>query len=201
MSLSLVYAGGSRVHVVDTAGRVVCAIPTQDSALGPANAGTALAASILHQATVLLDNAAILLLPTTALALLPAPGTNRMLWPHVVIATLDAQAGAYTNVDGAGAYFTSGLGVSNATYALWTESQSESYPILATGQNDLLTTVLTMSKAAGYLGGLTADVANVSFWIGFNNGVSLDFTGGHDDNTLRVSVAYYILNLTSGIFE
>jgi len=44
VSLSLVYAGGSLVHVVDAAGRIVCSLAAQDTPVGPANAGTAFAA-------------------------------------------------------------------------------------------------------------------------------------------------------------
>ena len=163
--------------------------------------------SILHQATVLLDNAAIKHLPTLGIDIVAAPGATKALIPLTAFFFLDWTAN-YGGIDADSAALkvgTSGVqlavllndvadGIAQVTGLL--AGGADVYNVVGTGgffSDDWGAFVATLTGIAA------ADALDRPIQITAQN--TLDYTLGHADNTLRVSVAYYILNLETGLFE
>lgn len=156
--------------------------------------------NFLHQATVLLTDAQIKALPTANRIVVPATETlnytgnpTQLLLPVMVTASLSS-VGAYTNID------------ASALVAIYWGDQD--VPITSVlGSN--LNTAQFRSIVWPFLGGpvsegfginLTDSLFDNSIRISASNAAAGNYTGGDPLNTLTVSVAYYVLNTTTGEF-
>lgn len=166
--------------------------------------------------TVRLTNAQIKELPNTAVELIPAQGpTKRIVWLHAVV-TVDTAAGAYTNLQDD--YCALYLGIDNFSYDWATAAADDVTAPYAAGANGVLdrltqlmgvTGVHTVRALAGDLQSFlgesgwalqtvfdASDLANKNFAIkGDNNGGGA-WTGGHDDNSMTVTVYWCLEDLT-----
>jgi hypothetical protein len=158
-------------------------------------------ASILHQATVTLTNAQITHLPAElgGIELVAAPGAGKLLIPQTAVFVLTSTV-AYANTSGYCVLFLD-QNEDQATTLV------QGNPFLDAGTSQIQVVTLATNLAADDsdffpnsfgLGGTWIDKA-LTVKAATDDGN--DFTGGHADNTLRVSVAYYVLNTTTGLFE
>lgn len=154
--------------------------------------------SLLHQATVTLTNAQIKTLPSLPMEVVAAPGANRMLLPVYGAVVLNAVAGAYADTDG-GAVLLKYVGG---------HSNGSTYGTIPFNQADITVCGLgSESNIKNYGGGdwtfwgpedLQSVLVNKALAIACENGT--DFTGGHADNSLTVTVAYMVLDTSTGAF-
>lgn len=151
---------------------------------------------VIRKKTVTLTDAQIKALPTTAVEIVPAPGAGRMI--RVVSTTIwcDTTLGAYTNLADQG-YIT--LAVNGQEYF--------SYLVNDTGESitqlsSLLAGETLVSKALLENSQINAwgveplalpDVENGAVTLVADN--DGDFTGGHADNYLKVTVLYTIIDV------
>ncbi len=151
----------------------------------------------LRQATVTLTNDQIIHLPSTGIEIVPAPGTNKALILVSGRVILDATHGAYTNLT-AGGFVQILVGTSDASNYVLTDFFGQT----GTVQIESFTPTTYWDETAGINKDLQAgdEVVNAALNLGpaFNTG---NFTVGHTLNTLRVSITYLILNITTGLFE
>lgn len=169
----------------------------------------------LHQATVTLTDAQIKALPTTPVTVVAAPGASKLIVPTVAVARL-AWVADYTGIDG-DTYVNVDLGTNGWVAKLQESTLSGVSALLAGGGPDGTVVAFTVNQLSGatvtpatplvhthqgaVVGGFyDADVVNVPLTISAYNG-GLNFTGGNVGNALSVSVAYYILNTLTGLFE
>lgn len=156
----------------------------------------------MRQRIVTLTNAQIKALPTTGVELIPVPGDNRVLIPTYALGRIiTGSSGAYT------------LDPFASLSLLWLGGAYASTPTQIGslfGTNDLdriikfffpETFVPDSGNFQGYPnagGHELSQVENKSIiikddWMGV-----ADYTGGHVNNSLRVSIGYVIYNVTSG---
>jgi len=156
--------------------------------------GTSLAAdaTVIRTTTLTLTDAQIKSAPTTHYQILPAPGANKLIVPIIAVATLDATAANYTNVDAGGATLQIEMGAGRS--ALY-EDISQAYPLLADGQSEKTRAVLTFGDAKGAIGALAAAIENDALELTWLNGASGNFTGGNAANNFRVTVVYTTIDL------
>ncbi len=181
------------------------------SALNTGGSGS----SILHQATVTLNNDAIKALPSGGVTIVASPGANLVILPTSIVYVVDTLAGAYTNIslpaDGAYLYVSwealdIDVGIQNTTANSPFMGDVVQMDNLLGGTAQQV--ILSQVPPAQYAGG--------SVWIPFTAPVGSaiekaltldcfndagDFDDGHADNTFTVSVAYLILNTSTGAFE
>lgn len=185
--------------------------PGIDTGSGSGNGG-----GIMHQATLTLDNDAIKILPSTPVEVIAAPGENRLVLPSftcVVIQnilthpydTISVNADGYMSLATSGPKVDiqdllvndSGIPLSSLTAFL---DSSISGTNLATAS-----VPFNQTFYAGWgiipLGVDKDNFVNKAYFLSVDNGFTGNFTGGHADNTLIVSVAYYIYNIATGLFE
>jgi len=153
-----------------------------------------------HQIVVSLTNTQIKAIPTDSFVIIPAPGAGRAIIPIAVIFQYNTVAGLYTNADAATWELYSGLEVYNAISVMFQprlNSDAAAYINAVAGFGALLVGAGTWEGFDNQLGDI---VANVPIYLRdlWNTGA---YTGGHASNTLKVSVAYYILNVSTGEFE
>jgi len=154
--------------------------------------------SILHQATVALTNAQITALPTTAVEIVAAPGINRQLCPVSAVFARNFTSGNYTNTTG----FCAG-------YLLWHGDVQATTLAPASFFSTMGATPFIVSSASevpdqagdftGFLNGVNAPI-NKALEIGAATNDGLNFGGGNAANSMRVSVMYLVLNVTTGVF-
>lgn len=154
--------------------------------------------SLVCTKTIPLTNAQIKSLPTTPFELLPAPGAGKVIKVISGVVVLDNMAGVYTDVSpdpGSGSYLSYDNGASatnNAGLAMF-------YNVAQSIQGVTPTANITA-------GGLTeaynalSQIENkpIVFSVYNDNGIdgtSIDFTGGHTDNTMKITVIYSIVDL------
>lgn len=150
----------------------------------------------VHQAIVTLTDAQIKTLPTISQELVPAPGAGlaNLLLPHwmLPVLRLDTTAGVYANASATAAVQFGGE-VGNIKFG---------------GFDDLLTygadavmypSVSDIIGGGGNVQGREFAENSAVFIAADNDGMG-NFTGGHVDNTLRISVVYMIVNLDTGQF-
>jgi hypothetical protein len=167
----------------------------------------------LHQATVTLTNDQIKAMPGGAVTegvtqIIAAPGANKIIVPLTVLTISDFAGGAYTNI-AADAQMVFVLGASIADYVDVTLTMRDA------GSNDPVVGLLgsTERKFAIWSGKFTIDTSLPDLTLGslatvtdqplqlYVYNATEDFTDGHADNSLLVTVSYYVLNLTTGEFE
>lgn len=164
---------------------------------------------LLHQATVTLTNDQIKALPTTGIQIVAAPGANKMIIPAVGIHVLNAPV-AYTNVNADAALhleYTSGLLASNIGAAgdgiyLDAASATPLFGTFTTRLEDGYPVASTIGDVTG--NGLSSAVNNalrIKASNPYPTNVAGNFTGGNAANTLWVSVTYYVLDTTTGVYE
>lgn len=159
----------------------------------------------IHQETVTLTDEQIKALPALGVEVISAPGPNKLIIPLSAVCVLNAAAGAYT-ADAGSSWL---LQWATNTYAcsptpVQIRLQSASVTFIQINASPVL-----KSGIAGFSNLTVGDnslipisqVTDQALQIKDDwNGVS-NYTGGHQANTLIVSVAYMILNLQSGVYE
>lgn len=151
---------------------------------------------LIHTAAFTLTNADILVLPTAATykTLVAAPGATKVLLFHWCLLFIDANSGAYTNVD---AGDEQGFAV---TYGDWAVDCSNFYPWTGATFASALTAFTSVSLPAGYPSlaqGLEGNTAlKLIAWNDPGN-----FTGGNAGNSGKGTIAYSIYDFTTGVFS
>lgn len=186
---------------VGSAGAVV----VNGGALGTPSSGNltnATTKSLTCQATVTLTDAQIKALPVTVanFEVVPAPGANLLILPQQGLITVDAAAGAYTNINANGyvvLQYANTRDASNFSYA------SDVFGVAAIqaswigappafwddGFGGTFSSQTALTNAVNKALMLKAD--------NFSDGAYLD---GNAANSARVSVAYFVLNTATGQF-
>ena len=160
------------------------------------------AAQMLHQATVTLTDAQIKALPTTPIEVVAAPGANKLLALIEAILLRKFAAGAYTNITDANLY----LSDVDKSY-IWTPATAGANASTVFGAADKFTILTPNAQgtsggnllATAYSGYALTEAVNKAMYLATD--VASDFTGGHANNTLIVSVAYLVLNTSTGEYE
>jgi hypothetical protein len=150
----------------------------------------------IQSATVTLTDAQIKALPTTGVEIVAAPGVGKYILPIRMIWDLDNTNGAYTNLDsgvctsydavGSGSFLQRYNENSEGVFAdplIWNFQFIQASSVVATQTKPLLN--------------ITELISNQPFEIGFLNGNPSvgNFTGGNEDNTLKVQLWYIIVDL------
>ena len=155
------------------------------------------AASIVHQATVLLTDAQIKALPTTPFEIVAAPGANWAFVPIAAALVIDTTAGAYATID------------ANASITVIGNITNLSSIVESDGQ---VTAFLTGGERMAFLGqmygGGVYGQAPVDSWSTYSDRAlqlyaasgGTNFTDGNAANTLRVSVEFRVFDVTTGRF-
>lgn len=155
-------------------------------------------ASILHQATVELTDAQIKALPTTSVQIVAAPGANKLLLFERAVLQSNLVS-PYTNLSA----YSGGDGTINITTPegdnlIVSDYMESATSIMADSRIFIMGRNVKTNADGLSFGGLDPEVNGGFFIQAYNTG---DFTGGDAANTLRVSVTYYILDVTTGVFE
>lgn len=161
-----------------------------------------LGASVLRQATVTLTNAQIIALPSTPVVVIPAV-SGHVIVPSVWTVRSNITA-FYTGTTDASLNLMYGTG-GTVPIGLTTESASL---LLNTGVRYLVSNTPSLYPGADTFAGevlphgqfTQAQAENVAvaiqdYWGGLSN-----YGGGNAANTWTVSVTYYLLNTSSGLF-
>lgn len=145
---------------------------------------------------VTLDNAQILALPTTPIQIVAAPGENKFISLVQGVIILDNVAGAYGNITGGATTYIAFAVGNQISSNLYIESDmgdmefpgDSPYPIVFSTPANIGTGVFA---AAGPSDAESVD--NMPLYIKAQN--TGNFTGGHADNTLKVTVYYLVVDL------
>ncbi len=155
----------------------------------------------IQTVTVPLTNAQILALPSLYVEVVPAPGVDRALILHRWVLSINANAGAYTNMD----FATDALNGFTVAYGDWNTDASTFCPL---PDNGLATRFLftggpyvavpnAAALAAEYppYGSPAISVDNLPLkLVAWNSGLG-DFTGGHADNVGSITVYFSVEDL------
>ena len=161
--------------------------------------GTYIAVSgggIIHQTSIELTDAQIKALPTTAVEILGALGADKAIVPIFTLWILNNTA-AYTNLD-ATLYLRMKVYNPIINY-----SESDNGALGSTGVA-VLEGLINQTSALGSIGLWwwgDSNIFNAPLQISADNGASGDLTGGDAANTLKITVAYMIFNLSTGRYE
>ncbi len=177
------------------------ALTAQGPSAAPAYAAGGGGGSILHQAVVTLANADIKAIGDggTDVEIVAAPGANKALIIVYGFASLNSTAGAYTGVNASsgivlatgGAFGTViSTKLAQALGAAGTQPIAFSPLVGTVGSGDLVSQLVDPSGVA------TNRNINITDW--WAPGA---YGGGHANNTLIVSVAYLLIDTTTGVFE
>jgi hypothetical protein len=143
--------------------------------------------------TVTLTDAQIKALPTTAINILPAPGAGILNHVHGALFVADFTAGAYTNLS-ANPFFNivydAANNYINATLLAGEEMFLAGHNVCYTLPYMLLFEGATQPSAFPRSSAEFGETINRTVDIGGGNVSSGNFTGGHADNTLKVTVFY-----------
>lgn len=172
--------------------------------------GGSSSASLIHQATVTLTDAQIKEWPSVdPRVLVAAPGANKAILPLTLVIAHGAWTAGYGNhgdesikldFGGSGQMaFFSGEEVNNLLNT--TDSRFVLFSALA-GSFGTTTPAegLPIDLVLPPFTGIWALWANKALTLSASNSLG-DYTNGHANNTLTVSVTYMVLNLTTGEYE
>lgn len=160
--------------------------------------------SILHQVTKTLTNAQIKALPSVPVSITSEPAAGIALVPvSCVLYATYTNATVYTNIT-AGGYIEITSGVLAFAYFDPTDLLAQ------TGNRQ---PIIGLSAPAGQLSGAIATAVSQTWTdslrgadvlqtaIAIDAGNSGPYTGGDAANTLQISLAYFVLNTATGLFE
>lgn len=160
---------------------------------------------VVYQATITLTHAQLLTLPSTPVAIVAAPGAGKMLILErgvykatIVTPYTDMQAYGYV-------FMRTAAGV----------TQSNAAPLTDLLVNDMVGWVTPavappydpFTNLVDFVGYAAVNNLNQAMVVACRNAIAIDdvapqnLGGGHADNSLLVSIAYTIIDLTTGIFE
>jgi hypothetical protein len=161
-------------------------------------------ASLLHQATVTLTNAQIKAIPVDQFLVIAAPGANKVLLPAGGSIIANCVAGAYVAEESdiclALAYDEGPLAsdyAGTATFLTQAFLRLARFvcPTFEAGTGDQLNHFVALQQEL-------VDLTNVAIHLRDDDNDGGDpYSGGDAANTMIVSVAYYLLNTTTGLFE
>jgi len=167
--------------------------------------------SLTHQATVVLTDAQIKTLPTDRVLVVEAAGADRVIVPLSAWVVLDTLAGAYVLVGGVESSLNLVWGPTNSKYAsaiLTTNAALTGTPAIVPGQ---FVFPFVSNPGAGSFAGevvtelgagmLLAEITDVELYVKDDYLGASNYTEGDPANTLRISVAYALLNVSTGLFE
>jgi hypothetical protein len=155
--------------------------------------------TLVQQVTMVLTDAQIKALPTTAITLVTAPGLGRVILPLLAYLRL-VRAAAYTNVDAddASLYLSNGAA---ATGLLRNSADQTSLTGLLEGSAG--TSVVSLIPASAYdmsdvapVGIVAAEstLANKPLTLVVGNNAAGVFTGGNAGNSLQITVLYTVVD-------
>src|SRR5687767_6210148 len=147
----------------------------------------------LNQRTLALTDAQIKALPSTALQVVPAAGANRLLVPVFACLTVDSNAGAYTNIAGAGSRLLAlALGDPGGTIVMFLAisdgTLNEVDSLLAAGGFHLQTALhagtysTVLDTTSGDFGTNPDSEDNLPLFLYCENGAAGAYTGGNAAN-------------------
>ncbi len=149
------------------------------------------------QATTTLTNAQIIALQTTPIALVAAPGANKLAVPVYCNIVQHFPVTPYSTVDAAASLSVSVGDVIASSSVDISGSFGSTTPYLA------MVPITSAYDVEGFLyigPNDQANLLNKAIYLScYNN--SVNFTGGAAANTLGVSLVYMVLNVTTGLFE
>jgi hypothetical protein len=181
------------------------------------NTGNVAIVQTVYSLKTVLTDAQIKALPTTPIDLVPSPGVDKAIVSLGGFMKIDAIAGAYTNIakldsDGVTAFFFGHIPASCATLPMLMTSNAlngslERFKLVPYGFSSIYTNtdeevvknVLTAGEPkliAGF-----NNVGNTAFKLIVDNYDAAyetdmgNFTGGHPDNTIEVTIFYTIVDL------
>lgn len=159
---------------------------------------------VIQRASIILTDDQIKALPSAAIQLVPAPGTGKALLAISAFLTLDATAGAYTNITNASFVIGYQQDASPALISIYASvvlpvetylgSAVKSFLCL-TGGSDKLGTGDFSAYVVGHTAGDLALAENMPLALKDDfDGVS-DYTGGNTANSMRATLVYAIVDL------
>lgn len=148
-------------------------------------------APLLKAATVVLTDAQIKSLPTSPVAIVPAPGAGKSIFLVAAFVSVNSAGGAYSNID----VGFSGLVVGHGNYATIASIYINTSGFLETAhKKSALVTVGSVNDGGGLPPwsqvSFTSLLENAALYFIGDNSSSGNFTGGHASNTLKVTVWY-----------
>lgn len=135
---------------------------------------------------IILTDQQIKELPTTSIELVSAPGAGKVIVPLLATAVIDTTAGAYTNVSSSGNDILVLLNGGN-TQITSGIANNGLFP-------DPAFNVAVMPGKGWY--DFVSAVDNLPIYIGCTNSAG-DFEDGHPDNTLKLVIQYFVLDVSS----
>lgn len=148
-----------------------------------------------YKARLEYDNAQIVaLLAGGAEELLPAPGGGRTYGVLAVICTADCSAGAYTFTGTPLIQIFCDGGTGALLGGTIAEDAADAYPLFSNGGNEKITASLRGKWSDGGDGSTTSGYENKALQLAFL-GPATGISGGHANNTLKVTVLYTIIDV------
>jgi hypothetical protein len=158
--------------------------------------------SLLHYASLIMSDAQIKALPSTPITFVSALGANKQIIPTLWIIRSQLTA-AYTNVSLTLGDTTINVSIGGAVPFSYLRHQ-----IL---QNTSPETIVAPPQTVAYTDELNDWATRPRILSGYDQvntpltvesfNVGGDFTGGHADNEILMSITYMVLDVSTGIFE